>query len=85
MVTVPCWDNSIVTCGSAISDGDSHDFQNLPMLVFGAGAGQIKGGRHLKYPIETPITNLYLTLLEKMGLPMEHFGDSTGQLNLLSV
>ncbi len=78
-------DNSIVTCGSAISDGNSHDFQNLPVLVFGAGAGQIKGGRHLKYPIETPVTNLYLTLLEKMGLPMEEFGDSTGQLNLLSV
>jgi hypothetical protein len=77
-------DHSIVTFGSAISDGNSHDFRDLPLLVFGTGGG-IKGGRHLKYPIETPMTNMFLTALDRLGLPVENFGDSTGKLDLLSV
>jgi hypothetical protein len=77
-------DHSIVTFGSAISDGNSHDFRDLPLLVFGAGGG-IKGGRHLEYPVETPMTNLFLTVLDRLGLPVENFGDSTGKLDLLSV
>ena len=78
-------DHSIVTFGSAISDGNSHDFRDLPLLVFGAGDAQIRGGRHLRYPAETPMTNLYLSLLDRLGLPVEQFGDSTGRLNPLSV
>ena len=78
-------DHSIVTFGSAISDGNSHDFRNLPLLTFGAGDGRIKGGRHLKYPKETPMTNMYLAVLDRLGLPVEQFGDSTGKLDLLSV
>jgi hypothetical protein len=78
-------DQSIVTFGSAISDGDSHAFTDLPLLVFGAGTGGIKGGRHVKYPTDTPMTNLYLTLLDRLGLPVERFGDSTGRLDLLAV
>jgi hypothetical protein len=77
-------DHSMVTFGSAISDGNSHDFRDLPLVVFGDGGG-IKGGRHLKYPADTPLTNLFLTMLDRLGLPVEHFGDSTGKLDLLSV
>ena len=78
-------DHSIVTFGSAISDGNSHDFRNLPLLIFGDGDGRIKGGRHLQYPKDTPMTNMYLALLDRLGLPVEQFGDSTGKLDLLSV
>jgi len=45
----------------------------------------VKGGRHILYPVETHLTNLYLTLLDKLGIPMEKFGDSTGRLELLSI
>jgi len=53
-------------------------------LIAGAGAGQIKGGRHVRYGGNVPISNLYLTLLDKLQIPIERFGDSTGRLNLLS-
>ena len=78
-------DHSMIVYGSGISNGNGHDFRNLPILLAGGGAGQIKGGRHIRYPKDTPLTNLYLTLLDKLGLPMENFGDSTGELKLLSV
>jgi hypothetical protein len=78
-------DHMLMTFGSGISDGDSHSVRELPLLVFGAGAGGIKGGRHLRYPKDTPMANFYLTLVDKLGLPLEHFGDSTGRLDLLSV
>jgi hypothetical protein len=50
----------------------------------GGGAGQIKGGRHLRYPKGTPVTNLYLSVLNKLGVPVERIGDSTGQFAELS-
>ncbi len=78
-------DHLFVTFGSGISDGNVHSVRSLPLLVFGAGDGQIKGGRHLRYQADTPITNFYLTLVDKLGLPLEQFGDSTGKLDLLSV
>ena len=56
----------------------------LPTLLIGGGAGTIKGGRHLVYPEDTPLTNLQLTLLHKMGVPAEKLGDSTGQFTELS-
>jgi hypothetical protein len=56
----------------------------LPTLLLGGGAGTIKGGRHLVYPEDTPLTNLQLTLLHKMGVPAEKLGDSTGQFTELS-
>jgi hypothetical protein len=77
-------DHSMILFGSGMSDSNVHAALNLPALVVGGGAGQIKGGRHLKYPPGTPLTNLQLSLLEKMGLRMESFGDSTGALNLLT-
>jgi hypothetical protein len=47
--------------------------------------GNIKGGRHLRYPDFTPMTNLFLTMLDRFGMPVDNFGDSTGKLNLLAV
>ena len=52
--------------------------------VVGGGGGSVKGGRHLEYSEDTPLANLWLTLIEKMGLPVEKFGDSNGRLDLLS-
>ena len=71
--------------GSAISDGNDHLLQNLPILLLGGGTGALKGGRHIRYSEDTPISNLYLALLDKLGIQADGFGDSTGQLNLLSV
>jgi len=74
-------DNVITTLyGSAISEGNSHDIRNLPLVLAGGGAVRIKGGRHVKYPDQTQrLTNLQLTLLNKLGIPTETFGDSTGE------
>ena len=70
----------IILYGSAISEGNRHDIRNLPILLAGGGAGLIKSGRHIKYPDETQrLTNLQLTLLNKLGVPTETFGDSTGE------
>ena len=77
-------DHTMIVYGSGISNGMEHDFRNLPILVAGGGAG-VKGGRHFRYPKDTPMTNLYLTLLDKLGIPMEKFGDSNGKLDLLPV
>ena len=78
-------DHMLLTFGSGISDGNVHSVRNLPLIVFGQGDGGIKGGRHLRYQADTPMANFYLTLVDKLGLPLEHFGDSTGKLDLLSV
>jgi len=78
-------DHSMIVYGSALSDGNEHLNQDLPILLAGGGAGQFKGGRHVRYPKDTPLTNLYLALLDKLGVPLEKFGDSTGELQPLSV
>ncbi|MEE8161106.1 MAG: DUF1552 domain-containing protein, partial [Acidobacteriota bacterium] len=78
-------DHSIVVYGSSLSDGNLHVHYDLPILLAGGGAGQIKGGRHLRYPEDKPTTNLFLTLLDKLEIPVENFGDGTGRLELLSV
>ena len=74
----------MILYGSGMSDSQNHISRDLPVLVVGSGAGQIKDGRHLKFPAETPMTNPQLALIDKMGVPVERFGDSTGELNLLS-
>lgn len=78
-------DHSVFVYGSGISIGNIHSHHDLPIILVGGCGGQIKGGRHLRYPKETPLANLYLTLLGKYGLPGEQFGDSNGQLRELSV
>ncbi|MNG39573.1 hypothetical protein D3C84_1277200 [compost metagenome] len=74
----------MVVYGSAISDGDKHTHDDLPVLLAGRGDGSLKPGRHLAYPKDTPMTNLYLTLLDRMGIHPESIGDSTGKVEHLS-
>ena len=78
-------DHLTLMYGCGISDGNQHLHTNLPILLAGGSAGRLKGGRHLRYPEETPLTNLQLTLLDLLGLPTENLGDSTGTLNRLAV
>jgi hypothetical protein len=77
-------DHSIVLYGSGMSDGNTHNNFNVPVVVVGGRDQQIKGNRHLVYPKGTPLANLSLTLMEKFGVNVERFGDSTGRLDLLS-
>lgn len=77
-------DHVILLFGSGISNSDRHTHGPLPTFLVGGGAGTLKGGRHLVYPEHTPLTNLQLTLLNKLGVPAERLGDSTGQFNELS-
>jgi len=77
-------DHSIVLYGSGMSDGNTHNNYNVPVVVVGGRDQQMKGNRHLKYPKGTPLANLSLTLLDKFGVNLERFGDSTGELDLLS-
>jgi len=77
-------DHSMVVYGSAIADGNKHTHESLPVLLAGGGGGAIKSGRHVAYAKETPLTNLYLTLLDRMGVRPETIGDSTGRIEHLS-
>ena len=77
-------DHSIVVYGSSLSDSNRHLHDNLPTLVAGGGAGAIRGGRHVRYPTGTPMTNLFVTMLDRVGADREQIGDSTGQIDHLS-
>jgi len=72
----------MVLYGSGISDGNRHRHEDLPVLL--AGNRAMMRGRHVRYPAETPLTNLYLAMLERMGAQAEKFGDSTGRLNVFT-
>jgi len=65
-----------------MSNSNLHDHFPLPNLVIGGGAVGLKGGRHVKFPDRTPMTNLLLTLLDKAGVSLDKLGDSTGKLDL---
>lgn len=71
-------DHCMLVYGSSISDGNIHLHENLPVVLVGRGDGSLKPGRHIVYP-ETPMTNLYLSMLDKMGVRMEKLGDSSGK------
>jgi hypothetical protein len=73
-------DNSMILCGGGMSDGNRHDPANLPILLAGRGGGNISPGRHLACPQGTPLCNLHLAMLDRLGAPTERFGDSTGPL-----
>ena len=76
-------DQSLILYGGGISDGDQHSHIDLPLILAGGGAGQLKGGRHVRYPTDTPMTNLLLAMLNKAGVvEPEELGDSTGRLPL---
>jgi hypothetical protein len=77
-------DHSMIVYGSSISDGNRHTHDDLPIVLAGGGAGKIKGGRSIRYPDKTPMTNLLLTMLDKTGVPAEKIGDSTGEVSHLS-
>jgi hypothetical protein len=79
-------DHSLILYGSDLSVPTVHSQHNLPIIVAGGAAGRIAGGRHIVYAGDTtPLTNLYLTMLDKVGVPTEKLGDSTGKLNRLEV
>jgi len=75
-------DHSMVLHGSGMSNGNLHDHKNLPLALIGGGAGQLKGGRHIKFAELTPMANLLLGLLDKAGVPADSFGDSNGRVDL---
>jgi len=77
-------DNTMLVYGSAICDGNSHTHADLPVLVAGGSGSKLKLGQHLQYPSGTPMSNLYISLLERMDVNVEHLGDSTGELQHLS-
>jgi hypothetical protein len=77
-------DNCLIVYGGAIGDGNAHNHDNLPVLLAGRGGGTIQTGRHVKYERETPMTNLYLSLLDRVGANAERLGDSTGRLQKLA-
>jgi len=77
-------DNCMVVYGAAISDGNRHNHDELPIILAGKGGGTIRTGRHVRYPRETPLANLYVSMLERMDVPVDSFGDSTGRLGSLT-
>lgn len=76
--------NSLIMYGSGISDGDRHNHDELPILLAGNGGGLIKTGRHIEYPRQTPLCDLYLWMLRKFGSRADSFGDSSGELKNLA-
>ena len=77
-------DNCMIAYGSAIGDGNRHNHDNLPILLVGKGGGSIRAGRHIRYRRETPLNNLWLAMLDRLGAPTRTLGDSTGLLESLS-
>src|SRR5262249_27684989 len=77
-------DHVLIIYGAGMSNSDVHYHHDLPILCVGGVAGRLAGGRHLKEKLDTPMANLHLTVLDKMGIPVERFGDSEGKLQLLS-
>ena len=73
-------DHTTLLYGSCLSNSNIHNHNPLPTLLAGGGAGTLKGGRHLKYPENTPMSNLLLSVLNKMGVPADKVGDSTSGL-----
>ncbi len=74
--------SAMIMYGSGLCDGDMHNHENLPIVLAGRGGGTISAGRHIRYPKETPLTNLYLAMLDRAGVRMNKFSDSTGKLEL---
>jgi len=77
-------DNSMIMYGSSLSDGNRHEHLDLPAILAGGGGGRIHGGRHIKYKKGTPMTNLFLSMLDNAGVQPEKIGDSTGKVEHLS-
>lgn len=78
-------DNSMILYGSGISDGNRHNNENLPLVLAGSGGGTIDAGRHIRYETETPVCNLFLSMLDRMNVDAPFIGDSTGRLPGLKI
>ena len=76
-------DNSMIVYGAGISDGDRHNHDDMPILIAGRGGGTIKTGRHMQFSANTPMNNLFVSMLDRMGVPIESLGDSNGKLSEL--
>jgi hypothetical protein len=77
-------DHSMIVYGSGLSDGNRHLHENLPTVLAGRGCGTLKPGRHVKYAAETPMTNFFVAMLDRMGVSVDKIGDSTGEIGYLS-
>ena len=77
-------DHSMIVYGAGLADGNRHEHVNLPVMLLGGGCGTLKTGRHLHLAAKTPINNLYVSMLDRMGVPVESLGDSTGPLRELT-
>jgi hypothetical protein len=75
-------DNSMILYGNNMRDGNSHTSANLPILLAGRAGGKLDPGRHVVYEKDTRLCNLYLAILKRMGLGVEKFNESTGELDL---
>jgi hypothetical protein len=71
----------MIVYGGAIGDGNRHNHDDLPILLAGQGGGTLHPGRHVRLDKEIPMTNLYLSMLDRLGVPAERIGDSTGKLD----
>ena len=78
-------DNSMIVYGSGLSDGNRHNNENLPVLLAGHGGGSIDTGRHLRVPTETPMCNLFMSMLDRFGTSVDYIGDSTGRMHGLQL
>jgi hypothetical protein len=76
-------DHSLLLYGSGMGDPDRHDHSDLPIILAGGAAGRMQGGRHIKFDQPMPLSNLHLTLLNQVGVPLERFADSTGKIDHL--
>ena len=75
-------DHSMILYGSSLSDGNEHNFDPLPVVLAGGASGRLTGGRHLRHAPHTPMSNLLLAMLHKMGAPVDRIGDSTEPLTI---
>ena len=78
-------DNSMIVYGAGLGDGNRHNHEDLPTILAGRGGNYIKSGRRIVSRRETPMTNLHLTMMDRMGVHVEHFGDSSGRLQGLDL
>jgi hypothetical protein len=78
-------DHSMMVFGAGMSDGNMHLNQDLPVTLVGGAGGKLKGDRHIRFAKGTPMTNLYVRMLDMLGVQVDQLGDSTGKLDPLSV
>ena len=77
-------DDTLILFGAGMSNSNAHAPNDLPLALVSGDAAQLKGGRHLRFPLDTPVANLHLAILDKLGVPLDKLGDSTGKADLLS-